>query len=190
VTIIGLVINSMYWLLPLSYAMYPERVALLLLLPFAVGIGALLDGVRRLVPRRDVLLWGMAAVTLFVAIHHNEKLFRKGVLPNTLLGEADLKAIHWLAEATPPGTVIQNQYGDAGLWIPAIAFRPVTDPHLNPFIFDEFRSATSELKPRYVYVGKRKLLGEPISLREFESAPDRYQKVYDQDGVIVYKIIN
>ena len=35
VTIIGLVINSMYWLLPLSYAMYPERVALLLLLPFA-----------------------------------------------------------------------------------------------------------------------------------------------------------
>jgi hypothetical protein len=190
VTIIGLVINSMYWLLPLSYAMYPERVALLLLLPFAVGIGALLDGVRRLVPRRDVLLWGMAAVTLFVAIHHNEKLFRKGVLPNTLVSEADLKAIHWLAETTTPGTVVQNHYGDAGLWIPAIAFRPVTDPHLNPFIFDEFRSATSALKARYVYVGKRKLLGDPISLGEFESTPGRYQKVYDQDGVMIYEIID
>jgi hypothetical protein len=45
-TVVGLVINSMYWLLPLSYAIYPERVALLLLLPCAVGIGALLDGVR------------------------------------------------------------------------------------------------------------------------------------------------
>ena len=60
VTIMGLVINSMYWLLPLSYAIYPERVALLLLLPSALGIGALLDGVCRLVARRDILLWGMA----------------------------------------------------------------------------------------------------------------------------------
>jgi hypothetical protein len=190
VTIIGLVINSMYWVLPLSYAMYPERVALLLLLPCAVGIGALLDGVRRLVPGRGMLLWGMAAVTLFVAVRHNEKLFRKGILPNTLVSEADLKAMHWLAETTAPGTVVQNYYGDAGLWIPAVAFRPVTDPHLNPFIFDEFRNASSELKARFVYVGKRKLLGEPISIDQFEAAPNRYRKVYDQGGVMIYEVID
>jgi hypothetical protein len=189
VTIIGLVINSMYWVLPLSYAMYPERVALLLLLPCAVGIGALLDGVRRLVPGRDVLLWGMAAVILFVAVRHNEKLFRKGILPNTLVSEADLKAIQWLAETTAPGTVVQNHYGDAGLWIPAIAFRPITDPHLNPFIFDEFRSASPRLKASYVYVGKEKRIGEPIAREEFESRPDMYHKVYDQEGVTIYEIV-
>src|SRR4029450_12343586 len=66
--VIGLVINSMYWLLPLSYAIYPERVALLLLLPCAVGIGGLVDGVGRLVVRRDILCWGMAAFILFVAV--------------------------------------------------------------------------------------------------------------------------
>jgi hypothetical protein len=188
VAIIGLVINSMYWVLPLSYATYPERVALLLLLPFAVGIGALLDGVRRLVPGRDMLLWGMAAVTLFVAVRHNERLFRKGILPNTLVSEADMKAMHWLAETTAPGTVVQNYYGDAGLWIPAIAFRPITDPHLNPFIFDEFRSASPGLRARYVYVGKKKLLGESIAREEFESQPDVYRKVYDQDGVTIYEL--
>jgi hypothetical protein len=188
VTIIGLIINSMYWLLPLSYAMYPERVALLLLLPFAVGIGALLDGVRRLAPGRDILFWGMATVTLFVAVRENEKLFRKGLVPNVLVSEADLKAVHWLAETTAPGTVVQNHYGDAGLWIPAIAFRPVTDPHLNPFIFDEFRSASPGLKARYVYVGKKKPLGAPIAREEFESRPDVYRKVYDQDGVTIYEI--
>jgi hypothetical protein len=188
-TVIGLVINSMYWLLPLSYAIYPERVALLLLLPCAVGIGALLDGVRRPGARRDILCWGMAAVILFVAVRHNEKLFHKGLIPHTLVSEADLKAIQWLAEMTAPGTVVQNHYGDAGLWIPAIAFRPITDPHLNPFIFDEFRSASPSLKARYVYVGKQKLLGEPISREEFESRPDMYRKVYDRAGVVLYEIV-
>jgi hypothetical protein len=187
--VIGLVINSMYWLLPLSYAIYPERVALLLLLPCAVGIGGLVDGVGRLVVRRDILCWGMAALILFVAVRHNEKLFNKGLIPNALVSEADLKAIQWLAETTAPGTVVQNHYGDAGLWIPAIAFRPITDPHLNPFIFDEFRSAWPRLKARYVYVGKKKLLGEPISREAFESRPDMYRKVYDRDGVVLYEIV-
>jgi hypothetical protein len=188
-TVVGLVINSMYWLLPLSYAIYPERVALLLLLPSALGIGALLDGVRRLVPRREILLWGMAALIVFIAVRHNEKLFHKGLIPNALVSAADLKAIQWLAETTVPGTVIENRYGDAGLWIPAIAFRPITDPHLSPFFFDEFRAASPRLKARYVYVGKQKPLGEPIAREEFESRPDVYRKVYEHDGAVIYEIL-
>ncbi|HYY15219.1 MAG TPA: hypothetical protein VE965_00975, partial [Gammaproteobacteria bacterium] len=188
-TVVGLVINSMYWLLPLSYAIYPERVALLLLLPCALGIGALLDGLRGCAARRDLLLWGMAALIVVVAVSQNEKLFRKGVIPNALISEADLKAIHWIAETTAPGAIIQNHYGDAGLWIPAIAFRPITDPHLSPFFFDEFRAASPRLKAKYVYVGKKKLLGEPISREEFDSRPDKYRKVYDHDEVVIYEIV-
>jgi hypothetical protein len=188
-TVVGLVINSMYWLLPFSYALYPERVALLLLLPFTLGIGALLEAARQLVTRRPVLLWGMAALPLFVAVRHNEKLLHKGVMPHSLVTAADLKAIRWIAETTSPGGVVQNRYGDAGLWIPAIAFRPITDPHLNPFFFDEFRAAAPQLQARYVYVGKKKLLGEPIPPEEFASRPDRYRKVYDHEGVLIYEVI-
>jgi hypothetical protein len=188
-TVVGLVINSMYWLLPLSYAIYPERVALLLLLPCAVGVGALLDGVRLLMARKAILFWGVAALIVFVAVSHNEKLLHKGVIPSALMSEADLKAIHWIAETTAPGTVVQNRYGDAGLWIPAVAFRPITDPHLSPFFFDEFRAASPRLKAEYVYIGKKKLLGEPIAREEFESRPDMYRKVYDHDGVFIYAIV-
>jgi hypothetical protein len=189
-TVVGLVINSMYWLLPLSYAIYPERVALLLLLPSALGIGALLDGVRRWGPKPEVLVWIMAALVLYVAVRGNEHLLYKGLVPNNLLTKADLLAMHWIQENTKPGATFHNRYGDAGLWIPAIAFRPITDPHLSPFFFEEFRAASSELKAQYVYVGKRKLLGEPIALGEFESAPNRYRKVYDQDGVMIYEVID
>jgi hypothetical protein len=189
-TVVGLIINSMYWILPLSYAMYPERVALLLLLPFALGIGALLDGLRHRWPKQEVIMWVMVALVLFIAVRENERLLYKGLIPNSLLTKADLLAMRWIRGHTNPGALFHNRYGDAGLWIPAIAFRPITDPHLNPFYFDEFRTASSGLKAQYIYVGKRKVLGEPISVVEFESAPNRYRKVYDQDSVIIYEVVN
>jgi hypothetical protein len=109
--------------------------------------------------------------------------------PNSLLTEADLQAMRWIRASTDRGTVFQNRYGDAGLWIPAIAFRPITDPHLSPFFFDEFRAGLASLKPRYVYIGRKKALGEPISRDAFESRPGVYRKVYDRDGVFIYEII-
>jgi hypothetical protein len=188
-TVLGLVVNSMYWILPLSYAIYPERVALLLLLPCALGIGALLESVRSLVAKNEIMPWIIAVLVLCVSVCENERLFYKGLVRQSLLTEADLRAMHWIRANTGPGDVFQNRYGDAGLWIPAIAFRPITDPHLSPFYFDEFRAASPSLKPSYVYVGKKKVLGEPISVQEFESRPDVYRKVYDHDGVIIYAII-
>ena len=189
-TVVGLIINSMYWLLPLSYALYPERVALLLLLPLGLGIGAMLDAVRKLLPKTTLPIWIMAALVLFTAVRENEKLFYHGLTAHCLLTEADLKAMQWLQVHTNPGDVIHNRYGDAGLWIPALASRVITDPHLSPFYFDEFRAASTRLKARYVYVGKKKLLGEPIVVEEFESAPAKYRRVYDHDGVIIYQIIS
>jgi hypothetical protein len=187
-TVVGLVINSMYWVVPLSYTLYPERVSMLLLLPFAIGIGGLLDLARELVTKRDFMLWAMAALVLFVAIRPNEELFYKGLIPNSLVTPADLQAMQWIQANTDPWAVFRNWYGDAGLWIPAIAFRGITDPHLNPFYFDEFRTASRGLEPRYAYIGKKKALGEPISMQEFESRPDQFRKVYDHDGVMIYEI--
>jgi hypothetical protein len=189
-TVIGLVINSMYWVLPLSYAIYPERTAILLLLPVALGLSALVVGVRQLFAERHITVYLMSALIVSTAIHNNEQLFFTGLIPNSLLTQADLKAMRWIQDNTAAGMIFQNKYGDAGLWIPAIAFRGITDPHLNPFYFDEFQAASSGLKAHYAYVGKKKVLGEPISLAGFESAPDRYRKVYDDDGVIIYKVID
>jgi hypothetical protein len=188
-TVVGLVVNSMYWVLPLSYALYPDRVAMLLLLPAALTTAALLDSARKLVARREFMLWLMAGVLLFVAIRPNEKLLKKGLIPNSLVTSADLQAMQWIQTHTDPDAVFRNWYGDAGLWIPAMAFRGITDPHLNPFYFDEFRAASKGLEARYVYIGKKKALGGLIPFQELESRQDIYHKVYDRDGVMIYEII-
>lgn len=187
-TVIGLVIDSMYWILPLSYALYPERTALLLLLPFSLGIASLIDGIRRLIPK-EFLPWALAIYVFFLAMHYNQKYVYKGLIQWSPVTEADMKAMEWIQKNTDPNDVFYNRYGDAGLWIPAIAFRPITDPHLNPFYFDEFREGSRGLKAKYVYVGKRKVYGEPFSRDQFESRRDTYRKVYDSDGVTIYQVI-
>jgi len=40
---IGLVVNSQYWVLPFSYALYPERMAMMLIAPMALLLGGLVD---------------------------------------------------------------------------------------------------------------------------------------------------
>jgi hypothetical protein len=120
----------------------------------------------------------------------NERLLSKDVIRNSLLTEADMRTMRWIRANTGPVAVFQNQYGDAGPWIPAITFRGSTDPHLNPFYFDESRIASPYLEPKDVCIGKKKALGPAIPFDEFESEPDKYQEVYDHDGVIIYQIIS
>jgi hypothetical protein len=184
-TVVGLVINSMYWVLPLSYALYPERTGLLLLLPFSLGIASLLDCPRKYW-RKAVVPWALAVPVLLLSARQNECCFYDLLVQYSLVTKADLQAMEWIRNHTEPGDTFENRYGDAGLWIPAIAFRSITDPHLNPFYFDEFKNGAREHTPTYVYTGAKKVYGEPIALDQFESRPDQYRKVYDRDGATIY----
>lgn len=192
VTVVGLVINSMYWVLPLSYALYPERVALLVLLPAGLGIGALIDGLRYLLGRFlrwEFSTWVMAGLVIVLSVRQNEQAYYNIARQYALVTGADLRALRWLQANTKPDDVIQASYGDAGLWIPAIAFRAITTPHLNPFYFDELGEGIRKLKAQYVYLGARRVYGEPIDPAQFDAHPERYRRVYAHDGVTIYKIV-
>lgn len=186
---VALVINSMYWIIPFSYAIYPERTALLLLLPFSFGIASLIDWAQRQVPKQSVL-WTMALCTLFIAVRQNEDHFYKTVVKWSAVTEADMKAMRWIERNTKPEDVFRNSYGNAGLWIPAIAFRPITEPHLNPFYSDEFKEGSKKLEANYVYIGAKTVYGEPFAKETFESRSDIYRRVYDSDGVTIYRVTN
>lgn len=192
-TVVGLVINSMYWVLPLSYAIYPERMALMLLLPFSLSIGALVGGVRHFLGRfvpKDVIIWAVSGLMLVISVYENERTFYRISMEYSLVTAADLQAMQWLRENTGPDDVVSTTYGDAGLWIPAIAFRPITDPHATPFYFDELREGLRSLEAKYVYVGARRVYGEPIARQQFDARPDTFRKVYERDGVTIYEIVS
>lgn len=122
-----LVLNGRSFTLPLSVLLYPDRVAVLLLLPLAFLCHDALAGR----PRLAVLC--IAGLLAHAATLHTKTL-RAGA-DHALATEADLRLIESL-----PDCPILNNYGDAGQWIPALAARPITFPQVNVLFFDEIAS--------------------------------------------------
>jgi hypothetical protein len=147
-----LVLNARLWWLPLSPLVYPERVAAMLLLPFGLA------GVVGL----DVLLRSWApgwrapaaafAVALVVAAGPYQREYLEQNSRQTTLRSADLRALAWLDRHAAPDDVIETQYGDAGLWVPALLFRPVTAGHVN---VAHLSSLELPKEGRFRYLGAR-----------------------------------
>jgi len=135
-----LVLNGRISLLPLSVLLYPDRVAVLLLLPIALLAHDALEGRPRL-----------AAVVIGVLLAHAALLQSKALRAgreHALATEADLRVI-----AELPDCPILTNYGDAGQWIPALAARPITFPQVNLLFFDE---VASRIHPCAAFRGEKR----------------------------------
>jgi hypothetical protein len=120
-----LVLNGRVAWLPGSFVLYPDRIAVLLLLPVAfLTHDALRD-------RPRVALIIAVAVALHAAVLQSKAL-REG-RAHTLATAADLRVLG--AAALPLSCWVINNYGDAGQWIPALFARPITFPHVHVAFF-------------------------------------------------------
>jgi hypothetical protein len=120
-----LVLQGRVAVLPAGLVLYPDRIAVLLLYPIALLAHDALDSRPRTA----------AAVALVLLLHAGilqRKVLRDG-REHALATEADLRVI--AAAALPEGCWVMNNYGDAGQWIPALAGRPITFPHLHVAFF-------------------------------------------------------
>ncbi|MEP5764041.1 MAG: DUF6541 family protein [Halieaceae bacterium] len=150
-----LILNSQYWVLPLSYLIYPERVMLLLIVPLsmllAMGLESALSRISK--PRQATAVGLVLLITVVVpAVRNNEKDFVAKQAEYSSVTANDKKAIAWIAHNTPADAVIDNNYGDAGLWIPAIAGRAVTNAHVNVVYLDKLQTQSA---PTYRFVGEK-----------------------------------
>ena len=91
----------------------------------------------------------------------------------------------WLEKHTNKTDVIQNNYGDAGLWIPSIIFRPITEAHINLIYMDKIKPLG---EPKYIYIGKKRVYHCPLKNSAFKN-DDKYESVYSNQGVYIYRII-
>ena len=186
-----LIINWRYWILPFSYLLYPDRLAILLTIPMAVlgtsAISWILSHYRERVVR-IVLSGGLLVISCWFYSYAY-------VLPSIHLSavtDADLRAFQWIEENSEEGAVFLNNYGDAGLWIPGIVLRPAVVIHSNPVYLDEFRRQQLSFLPEYVYIGAKIAYKQHIFLKkgDLEARPELCRKVYDDDGAVIFKALD
>jgi hypothetical protein len=136
---------------------FPERPLAVLAVLLCAGLAFV---VRELL-RSPRLLQGVALLVLMGTAAERAHRYYWGGAANVMVGRDDLAAMGWIASHTRPLDLVCNDYGSPGLWVPAIAGRAISSPHLPPFYFDEFRDGSRGRSCAFTYVSSRAFFVAP-----------------------------
>ena len=103
--------------------------------------------------------------------------------------QADLNTFKWMDDTLNNKAVIRNNFGDAGLWIPAIIGRAITNPYSEPVNLEELKAGLAKLRAGYIYIGSKVVNGVDYKKEDLEKKPWKYRIVYNTDGAQVWKIL-
>jgi len=192
--------NSQYWSLPLSAVLYPDRVASLSLIPisfFAATFFSLLIKLYSEIRDRSSKNLISLLVVCIIYIYLGPKIgpgYREYLDSSRLYSSVtqnDINAFNWIKTNTPKDSVFGNNYGDAGIWIPAIAERKVVVNDSGMENLDELvqLQVNKILNTSYLYIGDKSVYKEAIEFTESKANADpKYIRVYSSGGAVVYKI--
>lgn len=189
-----LVLNSKWWVLPISYLIYPERVTIMTIIPlgifFSVGLKAFFEKIPITLISSARLRGGIlfVAVGVFVifSVHYNQRGYVKLIADNSAVTEDDMRGFEWLEENSSQTDLIATNYGDAGLWIPGVIMRQVTKAHVNIAYQDKIKKAGTS--PRYLFIGS-KCVYEWACGNSYEryAENDRYEHVFHSGGTHIFR---
>lgn len=98
------------------------------------------------------------------------------------VSKADIEAFKWIDRTISKQAIFMNNRGDAGLWIPAITGRMVTD-------FQGGSVKIVKAKADYIYIGSKAVSDIECKKEDLEKQPWKYKRVYSKDGAQVWKIL-
>lgn len=178
-----LIINYRFWLIPFSYLLYPGRVALLMIIPFSVFVAPL--------AKTNAFRNGALSVALIaVGVTFYTVFYVYNSVSMCSVTQADLSAFKWIDNTISRSSVFANNYGDAGLWIPAIIGRRITNPHSFQLLTEQsIEEKPVGLKADYVYIGSKVVYDNAYKKEALEKKPWKYRLIYVNDGAQVWKIL-
>jgi hypothetical protein len=155
--ILLLVVNAELWILPASYALYPDRIMLLMIFPGSQIIIRAFESHNRLpLASGPAHRLGIPVLIGIGAVFHFWHFYLNGYRWVSVT-ENDLQVVAWIEQNVPAGAVIENNYGDAGIWVPALAGRAVLRPHVNVIYLDDIKPWQDRTQPRFTFVGERRV---------------------------------
>jgi hypothetical protein len=183
VILLLLLLNYRFWIMPFSYLLYPGRVALFLIIPLAVFASPALSQMIAAKKKNLIAAFAMAGFFFYCAFYLYNSI---SMCPVT---QADMDAFKWIDTTINKRAVIGNNYGDAGLWIPAMIGRTITNPHSEPVHREELRAGLDKLRADYIYIGSKAVYGVDYKKEDLLRKPWRYRLIYVNDGAQVWKIL-
>lgn len=199
-----ILLNTDYWFLPLSPLLYPSRTTSTAALVFcyfaAMAIEVAVSYIRSVfvgkAEKSEKLLRVVLLCVLFgffglqskKLIQENFSYVSQNFRGDTSVTVSDLEVMNWISSNTNEEDIIDNNYGDAGIWIPAIAGRRVTNNDAMPHSFDLLGKGIKNVQPTYAFIGEKILYPDHIYITEETAHQNGYELVYQVGGSKLYRL--
>lgn len=197
-----LMFNTHFWKLPFSPALYPDRTHTAALLIFCYFVAVVFDQalgfLQRLITSADhrsrwkhIFFLGVLAFLLYkpawnlIERRYEEVFFL--FQSEIFVSDDDLAVMQYLHNHSEQTDIVANNIGDAGIWIPAIAERMVTDNDAVPHSFDELEQREALLEPTYAFIDENPVYPEKSPITEQWVEDHNFQLVFQSGGSKLYK---
>jgi hypothetical protein len=170
--------------MPFSYLLYPGRVALTLIIPLAVFAAPAISKIITIQKKNLLIVFSIIGLSFYCAFYLYNSISMSPVT------SADMDAFKWIDREIGKKAVFGNNYGDAGLWIPAIIGRTIMDPHSEPVNYEELKARLRRYSADYIYIGSKAVYGNiQYKKEDLQKYPLKYKLIYINDGAQVWKIL-
>ncbi len=154
-----LVFNCVYWFLPLSEILYPERVMYFIIILMGIPLGYFVRFLAEwssLVPARRWVHYVLIAGLFGMGIDSFRNGYALSILRNNkvVCDAPAMAAFDWAETNTPANAQFTCTYADMGMWIPAFANRATIGTHIH-FIHEvthRFKAMEQMNVQRYYWV--------------------------------------
>jgi len=128
-----LIINTGYWVLPLSELLYPERVMYFYVVPMGIWICLMVEDMKVYFSvRRKVVITSLGAIALVVALYNCWDRYLDGIIDSKRNYDSAMReGFEWIGKHTASDAVIHVAYNTEGMWVPALSYRATNGTHLH-----------------------------------------------------------
>ncbi len=195
-----LLINANYWILPLSPLFYPDRVLTIGLIPISYFIALsfffIEEMIKKMIRFTKLTIFGLIIISPIVIIglyDATNKFFNNKVLKVTRyfssVTQEDMNVMNWIRDNTSWRDVVANNYGDAGVWIPAIIGRKITVNDCNAHYISDLRSQEAKLVPSLLFIGSKQVYPDP-QYKDYQVKNNpMYKLIYQYGDSKLYRIV-
>ncbi len=199
-----LIINCQYWFLPLSPLLFPDRIISIGLIPFSFFVAVFFEtGFNYFNKFFHINNKKFTEIlTIFVAVNFLGVFFLNDLWQstnwvyshiniNTSVTEDDIQVFNWINKNTSENDIIANNYGDSGIWIPALAYRKITKYDATLYDLEKFNDNVKKTAATYLFVGSK-----PIYEKSIDYTYDKiknnplYKEVFNSGNAHLFRIIN
>jgi len=182
--LIVLIMNFRFWFMPFSCLLYPGRVALTLMIPLAVFAAPAISKIITIQKKALLMVFSIIGLSFYCAFYLYNSISMSPVT------STDMDAFKWIDREIGKKAVFGNNYGDAGLWIPAIIGRTIMDPHSEPVHHEELKARLRRYSADYIYIGSKTVYGDiQYKKDDLQKDPLKYKLIYINDGAQVWKVL-